>query len=248
MSSEDSARVLATRRTTIALARALEVEDWVLQSMPDASPVKWHLARRPGSSSASSCPARRRARRRVERLVQLVLRAVGKRVARPEAACDGPTVKEVLAYRAAIDRRLADLEARRGSTRSARPSSVPAGTTRQHRELLLTDVKSTSWRRARSPPAYRTGHRHIARPPAPPTGETFDGGVARSVIAAAASFDNGRPAQGVSYPFSSPPRMVTRSGRVPGLHRRRRLPAPGLWLSDGWAWIADREGPLILGR
>ncbi len=32
------------RRTTEALCKPLEIEDYVIQSMPDASPAKWHLA------------------------------------------------------------------------------------------------------------------------------------------------------------------------------------------------------------
>src|SRR5438128_12317123 len=32
------------RRTTEKLCEPLEVEDYVIQSMPDTSPVKWHLA------------------------------------------------------------------------------------------------------------------------------------------------------------------------------------------------------------
>src|SRR5437660_8383271 len=34
----------SARRATEALCEPLEVEDYLLQSMPDASPVKWHLA------------------------------------------------------------------------------------------------------------------------------------------------------------------------------------------------------------
>ncbi len=37
-------RFLATRAATLALCAPLEIEDYGLQSMPDASPVKWHLA------------------------------------------------------------------------------------------------------------------------------------------------------------------------------------------------------------
>ena len=39
-----SVRYRSIRRTTLRLAAPLSAEDCALQSMPDASPVKWHLA------------------------------------------------------------------------------------------------------------------------------------------------------------------------------------------------------------
>jgi hypothetical protein len=39
-----SARYLKTRATTVSLCQHLEPEDFVVQSMPDVSPTKWHLA------------------------------------------------------------------------------------------------------------------------------------------------------------------------------------------------------------
>ncbi|HET9232508.1 MAG TPA: ergothioneine biosynthesis protein EgtB, partial [Candidatus Eisenbacteria bacterium] len=37
-------RYRSIRRVTEALCEPLEVEDYVIQSMPEASPAKWHLA------------------------------------------------------------------------------------------------------------------------------------------------------------------------------------------------------------
>ena len=37
-------KYLSIRQTTLALTAPLSPEDCAIQSMPDASPVKWHLA------------------------------------------------------------------------------------------------------------------------------------------------------------------------------------------------------------
>src|SRR4051812_1981981 len=95
------ARVLSARRATIALAEPLEIEDWVAQSMPDASPVKWHLAHttwfferfvlRPlGIAPVSEAN---------DFLFNSYYESVGQRVARSKRGLmTRPTAKEILEY------------------------------------------------------------------------------------------------------------------------------------------------------
>lgn len=241
------ARVLATRRATIALAEPLEVEDWVPQSMPDASPVKWHLAHttwffeRFVLAPLGVAPTAESN----DFMFNSYYEAVGKRVARPKRGLmTRPTVKEVLAYRAAIDQRLADLEASPRLAEVGAALELGRNHEEQHQELLLTDVKHLL---AQNPlaPTYRTGHRHITRPAPPLHWETFDGGVAEiGHRGRGFSFDNEGPRHKVYLtPFSIASRMVTageyQAFIADGGYRRHEL-----WLSDGWAWIAGREAPL----
>jgi ergothioneine biosynthesis protein EgtB len=242
-------RVLATRRATIALAEPLEVEDWVAQSMPDASPVKWHLAHTTWFFErfvlstlgiAPTAPSN-------DFLFNSYYEAVGKRVARDKRGLmTRPTVKEVLAYRAAIDQRLADLE---GSPRLADVAAaleLGRNHEEQHQELLLTDVKHLL---AENPlaPAYRRSRPRGASAAAPAlTFLPFDASLAEiGHRGTAFAFDNESPRHKVYLtPFSMASRLVT-AGEYKAFIADRGYQRPELWLSEGWAWIhGERGAPL----
>lgn len=239
------ARVLDVRRATMQLVKTLEVEDWVVQSMPDASPVKWHLAHttwfferfvlRPlGIAPVNET---------YEYLFNSYYESVGPRHPR---ACRGmltrPTAAEVIAYRGAVDARLADLEASPRLAEIAEGLELGAHHEEQHQELILTDIKHLF---AASPlfPSFRTGGRFIeSGDQAPLTWHSFEGCLAAiGHTGSAFAFDNERPRHDVHVtPFSIASRLVTCAEYLAfiedGGYRR-----PELWLSDGWDWV-QRHG------
>src|SRR4029077_6328568 len=96
-------RYLEVRAKTVALCEGLEPEDYVVQSMPDASPLKWQLApsswffetfvlaKRPGHGAFD---------RRYDSLFNSYYDAVGERWPRAERGLlSRPAVDEVLRYR-----------------------------------------------------------------------------------------------------------------------------------------------------
>ena len=52
-------RFLTTRRFSERLCEPLQPEDCVIQSMPDVSPMRWHLAHTRGFLRSSYCSVRR---------------------------------------------------------------------------------------------------------------------------------------------------------------------------------------------
>ena len=103
------ARYRDIRATTEALCRPLQVEDYVLQAMPDVSPTRWHLAHvswffetfllEPHSSGYRVLDPRYRT------LFNSYYNAVGPQFSRPDrGSLSRPTVAEVYAYRAHVDR------------------------------------------------------------------------------------------------------------------------------------------------
>lgn len=137
-------RVAAVRAATLALAEPLSEADAQVQSMPDASPAKWHLAHvtwffetfvleRFERGFAPFHPAYRV-------LYNSYYEGVGARHPRPERGLvTRPSLAEVRAWRADVDARIAAL------LRDPPPDAVALVELglqheQQHQELLLTDL------------------------------------------------------------------------------------------------------------
>jgi ergothioneine biosynthesis protein EgtB len=233
---EDYVRV---RGTTTALAAPLTPEDQMVQSMPDASPAKWHLAHTtwffetfvlaPYRAGYQPCnPA-------FAHLFNSYYEAVGPRVARAERGfLSRPSVAEVHAYRRQIDDAL--LEALDGLPPEAE-ALVTLGLNheQQHQELLLTDIKHAFSRNVLRP-AYRPA---AAPPPAPappplqfvpyPEGLTEVGHQGPAF-----AFDNEGPRHRVFLrAFALANRLVT-CGEYLDFMADGGYRQPALWLSDGW--------------
>jgi ergothioneine biosynthesis protein EgtB len=140
------ARYREIRATTEALCRPLQTEDYVIQAMPDASPVRWHLAHvswffetfllEPHLGGYRPFDANYRT------LFNSYYNAVGPQFSRPDRGhLSRPTVAEVYAYRAHVDRAMSSL-LRNGQASAVAPL-VELGLhhEQQHQELILTDIK-----------------------------------------------------------------------------------------------------------
>jgi hypothetical protein len=130
------------RAHTEALARPLSPEDCQLQSMADASPVKWHLAHTSWffeSVILADRPSYRPFDSRFTYLFNSYYEALGPRHPRPHRGLlSRPSLDEVYAYRAHIDRAMLEV--------CADPSlhdmiTLGLHHEQQHQELILTDIK-----------------------------------------------------------------------------------------------------------
>jgi ergothioneine biosynthesis protein EgtB len=140
-------RFSQVREATRALAARLSAEDCAVQSMADASPVKWHLAHTTWFFEtfvlARHDPVRAPFNPAYRVLFNSYYNAVGDKHPRPERGLlTRPPLDEVLEYRARTDAEVARLlEA--GALSPELRALVELGThhEQQHQELILTDLK-----------------------------------------------------------------------------------------------------------
>ena len=231
-----------TRARTLALAAPLSDEDAQLQSMPDASPAKWHLAHTTWFFEtlvlAPHLAGYRVFDERWPRLFNSYYESLGPRHARPQRGLlSRPSLAEVLAYRAHVDAALADLLPQAGAAARAL-IELGCHHEQQHQELLLTDILHAF---SCNPllPAYD------ASPPAPAPFHaqawlTHAGGIVDIGHGAghdAFAFDNEGPRHpALLAPFEISSRLVT-CGEYADFIDSGGYREPLLWLSDGWATV-----------
>ncbi|MEO7494079.1 MAG: ergothioneine biosynthesis protein EgtB [Massilia sp.] len=234
------------RKRTLMLAEPLSDEDCGAQSMPDASPVKWHLAHTTWffetfileRFEAGFAPFH--AAFRV--LFNSYYNGIGARHPRASRGLlTRPAMHEVRAYRQNVDARMARLIAARGDDgQLADLVELGLQHEQQHQELMLTDVKHLLAQNLLYP-AYTTAPLARAQQPAPLHWVGFDGGLTRLGHAGAGfCFDNELPRhQHYVAPFELASRLVT-NGEFLGFIEAGAYRDPTLWLAEGWDWIGAK--------
>ena len=238
-----SARYRRVRAVTTALCEPLEPEDLVVQSMPDASPAKWHLAHTSWFFEQFLLKPYLKAyqpfRTEYEFLFNSYYESVGPMYTRADRGLlTRPTVSEVLAYREHVDSHMAELLERRAEDdRIASIATLGMNHEQQHQELLLTDLKHLF---SRNPllPAYGSLPLESFGEAAPMRLLPFEGGI-KEVGATGKHFcfDNETPRHRVLIePFALADRLIVNSEYREfireGGYRRAEF-----WLSDGWAMV-----------
>jgi ergothioneine biosynthesis protein EgtB len=249
------ARFEGVRQDSEALAANLSPEDQIIQSMPDVSPTKWHLAHTSWFFETFILTPRDPDYRPFDPafayLFNSYYEAVGPRHPRPERGLlSRPTVDVIAAYRdhvTAAMLRLIDA-ADEATWRDIAPLLELGGNhEQQHQELILMDIKHVF---SVNPllPAYQAPRPHAVRTAAPPRSwaEFPDGLIEIGHAGPGFAFDNEGPRHKV---WLEPFRLATHPVSCgeylefieDGGYRR-----PDFWLSEGWATVQQQgwEAPL----
>lgn len=257
---ELSRRFLAVRQRTQAICAPLAPDDQVVQSMPEASPAKWHLghttwffdrfiARRlPGETA--------RVRPEFDFIFNSYYETIGPRLAKPlRGTLSRPTLEEVRAYRSSLEEAILDFLYSQQVLGRALDDEIRSLLTlglhheQQHQELLLMDIQHLFYAHPFRP-SYDPPPERDTDPPAQAAlagahaseWREFEGGLGWLGRDSAGdfAFDNEGPAHRVFLePFRIASRLVTNAEYLEfigdGGYRR-----PELWLSDGWRLVQER--------
>jgi len=236
-------RFRLVRDASRALAAPLAPEDHVIQSMPDASPVKWHLAHTTWFFEEfvlqQAVPGYRFHDAQFRFLFNSYYNSVGPMHSRPQRGLlSRPTVEQVMEYRERIDARMSELLERQDLSPALREVVVLGlNHEQQHQELLLTDIKHLF---SCNPllPAYTREKIAPARAAVALEFQRFDGGLIEiGHDGDGFSFDNELPRHRTyTGAFSLANRAVT-NGEYLEFVRAGGYEEPTHWLSDGWATV-----------
>jgi len=241
-------RFQSVRAHSLELAAPLSAEDQCIQSMPDASPTKWHLAHTTWFFETVLLQPHATGYRvfdeRFHYLFNSYYEALGPRHPRPQRGLlTRPSLDEVSAYRQHVDEAVLALLGEVGEAGwPVVESIVTLGLhhEQQHQELILTDILHAlscnpmlPAYRGTSGPALRLASvappmRWIERP-----GGVMEIGHAGPGFA----FDNETPRHAILlHPHAIADRLVN-CGDYAQFIADGGYERPELWLSDGWATV-----------
>jgi ergothioneine biosynthesis protein EgtB len=230
------------RATTDLLASRLSPEDQTPQSMPDASPAKWHRAHttwffeefllRPDPAYTEYDPSYRY-------LFNSYYEAVGPRHPRPQRGLvTRPGIADVARYREYVQEALTRaLEAGRLDEKAQQLVELGCNHEQQHQELLLMDIKHLFSTQPFGP-AYVERPLDDVKPAPPQAWRSVPGGIVEiGHDGDGFAFDNEGPRHRVLLEdFMIAERAVTNEDWLAFMaddgYRRADL-----WLSDGWACV-----------
>jgi ergothioneine biosynthesis protein EgtB len=225
------------RARTEHLAAPLSPEDQCLQSMPSASPTKWHRAHTTWFFEEFVLAPRGVARfdPRYAYLFNSYYEAVGPRHARgARGMLSRPSAAEVGDFRRAVDARMEGLLAASDDPAFAALVTLGLAHEEQHQELLLTDIQHAL---AQSPlqPVYAPEPAVEDFAPKAPAWVEHPGGlVAVGHEGDGFAFDNEGPRHRVWLEPFAIARDLVRVRDVVAFVREGGYRTPSLWLSEGF--------------
>ncbi|XHS77244.1 ergothioneine biosynthesis protein EgtB [Burkholderiaceae bacterium UC74_6] len=248
------------RQATMALAAPLSPEDAQVQSMPDASPTKWHLAHVTWFFETFVLERFEAGFQPFDASFRVLFNSyyqgVGERYPRPQRGLiTRPSLEEVRRYRSDVDGRMERaIAAHAGNSEFDALVRLGLQHEQQHQELILTDIlHAFSFSAGRA--AYAADPRRPVATPSALEWSRHEGGLVdhghRADEDGAFCFDNELPLHKVYLqPFELASRPASNGEYLAFIEDGGYL-RPDLWLSQGWDWVVQgrREAPLYwVGR
>ena len=240
---------LSVRAHTEKLCAALGAEDQCVQSMPDASPAKWHRAHTTWFFEqfclGPHAPCYRPFDPAFSYLFNSYYDTVGSRHPRPQRGLlTRPDAASVARYRAHVDAAMADFLPEADETAQS-IAALGLQHEQQHQELLITDMLHAFAQNPLSP-SVLPGWTDPEGTASPAQWKEFPGGVAMIGAGGGFCFDNETPRHRVlQAPYRLANRLV-RNADYLAFMQDGGYATPALWMSEGFAQAQQErwEAPL----
>ncbi len=241
---EDYFRV---RKETESICRPLAIEDYVAQPMADVSPPKWHLAHT--SWFFEEFVLREFVKNyqvyheKYGYLFNSYYESAGERHSRPRrGTATRPTVREISAYREAVDEAMTALLSATALRESVRERVILGlHHEQQHQELLITDIKYILGTQPLQPAYGPSIEENLPEPDEDRWTDVSEGSYEIGHDGRGFRFDNETPKH-TAYLHDARVRSTLVRNReflafmADGGYRDFRY-----WLSDGWTWVQKNE-------
>jgi len=239
---------LDVRRSSIDLIEPLDPEDCVIQTIPEVSPAKWHLAHITWFFERfcllEYLPGYQVFNEQFNFLFNSYYHTVGEMHARPKRGLlNRPLLREVLEYRAHVDAAMLSLlECSRDGGELALRVTLGLHHEQQHQELLLTDIKHVFFTNPMAP-RYQAAASGSVSEVVPFRFVELPGGCHEIGAAPGREFcfDNETPRHEVLLgDYSLGNRLVT-NGEYRAFIEQGGYRDPSLWMADAWSRVAGGE-------
>lgn len=228
------------RNQTLKLVETLTLDDQMVQSMPEASPTKWHIAHTTWFFETFILTPYLQDYIPFDARFRFLFNSYYKRLGvHPDRTIRGtfsrPTLNQIHEYRTHVDKGVLELFNREASAEILQLLELGLNHEQQHQELIVTDIKHAFWTNPLRPGYHPNQIRVVESAPSSLTWHCFDEGVYEiGHNLRGFAFDNESPLH-FTYikPFSIASRLTTNKEYLAfmadGGYKR-----PELWLSDAW--------------
>ncbi|MES2716735.1 MAG: ergothioneine biosynthesis protein EgtB [Pseudomonadota bacterium] len=241
-----AAQYSAVRAQTLALAAPLSEADCQVQSMPDASPVKWHLAHTTWFFETFVLAPHLRGHQPFDAAFRVLFNSyyngIGAQHPRTQRGLvTRPDLATVRAYRRAVDAQMADLLGSTLAPGVAELVQLGLQHEQQHQELVLTDLLHLLSCNPLAPVYLPWAAAPAPAAAAPGWVDQAGGLVAIGDAGAGFAFDNERPRhQQHLRPYALASRPVGQ-GDWADFIADGAYAEPRWWMSAGWDWVRSQQ-------
>ncbi|WP_423030675.1 ergothioneine biosynthesis protein EgtB [Undibacterium sp. Ji42W] len=238
----------AIRLRSVAIAAPLSAEDCIAQSMPDASPIKWHLAHTTWFFETFILEQFEDDFQAFHTDFRVLFNSyyngVGDKHPRAQRGLlTRPSLDTVLAYRRNVDERMLRCQDKLNDARFASLLELGMQHEQQHQELMLTDIKHLLSCNPLFPALYPAAD--MRKPmPASSTLSWQDYDACLCEIGHEGkgfSFDNEGPRhRQFLEPFQLATRLTSNAEYLEFIEDGG-YQNPALWLAEGWDWVQQQD-------